>query len=908
MLLETKNIQKIDINGLYKHFSDCYIWRERYDYIVEKQNEILPFLKDSSYNILEHLDEIQKMLNYIIVENSWTVYKESDFISQSSYRESLLNIMEDYYYIVNNKIWEKRRKWNNKTLHIKDFFLNGGAFWFVWFYEDFEKSKKICESLLSALWISYEKDFLTLQNLELIKKYFHSTPQWIWKINTIDEKVHYLLYQFILSNIILNNIVDSSNTEAISLPQNIFIYLFTFFNHSLLCTKTFLLHTEDFEDFIEIKKIEKILPENIHRMTLWIFIKSFLYKNYYKNNLLSWKKIFLYLQHNDLFLANKNIPYPQTFELIQSVQDEETLSKIWFFLQERKWMKIRDGVLKTLIENIIKTNHIISYNVLNLSIRYIENWFPINDIVSLWEESLKKVQNFVWNKMVLLQELIKNPWYLEEKEKKDYIDTLRKDLIYLSDDDEWKNIIFDILDTSFEKLLDDLKIEILSIKIKYNIDEKISFAKKIFKNNLENLTFKWDILSQLELTFAKDLLYKIDIYEYIFSLQENDISYMLIIFQHLQLPKNISYKAFLELSDILFKKRKFIAQIIYGKNRITLDDLHQELESKKIFQKINTGFQSILSPELYDILKTTLKLNKKEYIDEKTVLVLDILKILDQKFYEDFVLYLDYLSYEACKNMYDILLLFKYYNFSIHSFSDYLLWQKSTSQIETCKKMIHNSLLEKISHKQEFQTEVLNFIKIADFKRFQEYILSIENQKQENNLPITTNEIDNYIFTIYNNGTTEQKEFLVRKLQIFLKNIINIMHPSQTTSTCNSGFWKWSGSYSEVIWNKVFKKLQKLSEENNNEYLKRILSLNLHTLLEVENISDINNGYHELKCLYIISLKKTDFQSLILFLYTVWEIMDEIVGESYADLTELKKYYQVYLEKEFKKLKRSLVI
>ena len=308
--------------------------------------------------------------------------------------------------------------------------------------------------------------------------------------------------------------------------------------------------------------------------------------------------------------------------------------------------------------------------------------------------------------------------------------------------------------------------------------------------------------------------------------------------------------------------------------------------------------------ELYEILHHYIEQKYWNFHRYEIYNIIEIWKKIDQNFKEDFVLHLEYYNDEKLKIFNEIISLLKFYKINILSFQEYYSLNLDKQSLDFLQWFITNDVLESVKNIPEFKEKIFDFLQWWSQESFQSYMTNITKKTATREYNFT-NKWDEKLVWVYLYGNDEEKEKIVKKIKFFLSNLSDRIHPSQTTSTCNSQFWKWSWSYSEVIWNYIIKKLYQWTNESNNEYLERILSLTLTWVFNVQNMSDVNRN-HELRCLYNACETMNEEKMFFSFLEDIEVLMGKISWESALDLGELQKYYNNIFKEELKKIKKTL--
>mgnify|MGYP003564177008 CR=1 FL=1 len=103
-------------------------------------------------------------------------------------------------------------------------------------------------------------------------------------------------------------------------------------------------------------------------------------------------------------------------------------------------------------------------SLLILFLKYISRGFKLEDLIKIWEKTLKIIDSNS-NAVNIIKESIKDPEYIYKIEKEEYINSLKKDFIYINEYSEGfleiKNIIenyFNILYLCIKSLYFSLKV------------------------------------------------------------------------------------------------------------------------------------------------------------------------------------------------------------------------------------------------------------------------------------------------------------------------------------------------------------------------------------------------------------------------------------------------------------------
>lgn len=908
-MLEKKVIPQNDYDAekIYKIWID-EINKKSYSFLLNK-NFVIPYIYNPENNILDNLskaDDFFDSLFKVLLENPDQSHRF--FFSHPPKNSFIFVLLDDYIYnlygVRNSEVFDD----DEKTI------------WMLKFQFDLykknreeknysktaEKHNEIEERIIRFFqysWYDYDAEIYTLKNLQFIHTYFSKNT-----LCEVEDMFFYCIYGYILSIIIVSNvandivpIVDFDALKEVYQDDLIFFF-WAFLNHSLYCGNGF----KRFDGAFDVFERRKIKDELWEKYTLWdieLFQKSIVYNEYYTQWKIKYPKVLeLILDNPELFLTFKGIPYKKVFDLLLTLDNDEIISNIGLFFQERKSMKMKEKVLLFLIENIVKTNQVIKQEFLILSLKFLDVGFDNNLILSLPIELLQKVAEYNWDQKRLLAQLIENPNYLEDQEKNKILETLKFDLEFLEDDCDGKNEILDFIENASVMSVEDLKIWILSIFIQFSLEEKIAFNKKIFKNSKENISQKLRFLQLLVLSSIGQLYKKEEILVSIFSQCDEDMKFIVFIFSRLHLPEHITLKNFDELLSIILSKKKYISEIVKGKEQISIEELKEILDSKKIKSGLIYSLKDVFWTDNFDLLTEILHLNQEHLNIEKIYIILEIGKKLSEEMKEDFILHLDNFSTEVLRIMNECINLYKYFRIQYTHFHEITLLNHSPEKIQILKSHITNNVLESVKNFWEFKEMILLYFMDGNIENVKKYISELNKEVK---IYQTHNEFDQKIVDIYLNGSDDEKEALVNRLTTFLQSIIMYMSPCITSTTCNSGFWPGSGTYSELLWNYFFRKMLKTWLESNDEYLKRILSLNFITLTWVATLWDMNSNF-ELKTLCNTYEKFSWEKAFFEILHELSNVLESIVGSTFLDLKDLQKYYNWLLKKELRKIKRSL--
>lgn len=877
---------------------------------LSDRSKIFPFFKDPASNILNSLQEVDLFFDGMFSILLSDAQNASEFYNSYPPKDnSIYILMNDFIWLHG---WENVYVWDLEDYRWAQFLkfqydsykniIQKSSFSLR--KNDFLITQEKIQQFFLINEINADQEIYTLNNLMLIYD-FMKTPD----LTQVELDFCEIVLWFIVSVIFSSNLKDVipnyatlDEVHSACESKELMFYIW-FTNHILSCSLLMKQEEWVFEVF-ERRKMKKEFHDNYSLSHLETFQKSYVYKKYYSEWKIENKYLAkIILDHPDLFIAFKNIPHSKVFQFLLDHQDENFYIKVSLFLQEKKWIKIKDEVWVFLIKNIYQTHQILDSEHLNIALKYFHLWLDNDKILAIDRSTLLRVWEYLWDKKTLLTKLFDDPDYLTKVEKIEFISQVMFDVSFLPDSLWIKEEINKIIEQKDSLSLDDLKLHILTIRIFHWLDEIIAYHKRIFRNSNENIEKKVWFLEKLSSTSLSKTHKKDDIYAEIFSQDIDKIEDICFVVEHLVLPENISVKNFFELCDLIFQKKRYVYELFEKHMLLTLQELENYLDSRKIRHEVLWTLKTVFWND-FSVVSDALWLTSQSLDYEKIYIVLDIVKKIPQELCEDFILYLDILTTQDLRNILEFIVLFKYFRITVSDFQEYIIAENTQEKLDFLKTEITNKILDGIKNPVEWKDVIQTYLDDFDGNKVLEYISSLEKTVE---IFHVYNEYDKYILNMYQNGTMEQKIQLVNSIEEFLLDILDFMHPSQTTSTCNLGFWKWSGSYSEVIWNHIFKKLPNISCLGPDDYLRKILSLDFTQMINIGSLSDFN-GNHELKCLYLACSKFEWKKSIISFLYELWELITQISGESYMNLTELQKYYQVWLEKSIRKLKRSLGI
>lgn len=660
-------------------------------------------------------------------------------------------------------------------------------------------------------------------------------------------------------------------------------------------------------DFLILKR--KFAKLNKNNKVLKIFFESYLNHSFLKEKV-DWIEFLLLdfiLENPKLFLHKEKIPYKKLFDKLYSIQcNIELLDKIINSFKTRDLKNLSEDVLLSIVDFIIKENQILINWDFELFVKYINFWFSSEEIERCWMECLRKIDKHRNpDKKMLLRWLLSNPDFLEILEKREIIDELKKEIMYLFEQWEWKDELEEILEGFEDYSLDELKVEILSIKTRYNLDEKIDFRKKLFWDE-DFIEQKSVALEILERNF-KDLINYKEIINFIFSYDIKVVEFIVFLSLKVDFLNNISKKDFEILINKLYPKELYIRTLLNWE-KINIKELCWMLDIEKVRNDLVLKIKSIFKEELSKELIDKLWLQFDNFNIKRIQLLINIWKRLSENFKEELViLYLSELSNEKLEYLEILFGLFKFANISIEGYSeDFWDFLKiSREKINRLKELITKDVIDKVwLLVWELEKVVFPFLKWW----YEEDLINFINQINWNDLDIVPeNKIDAKILEIYRKWTEEEKENLVRKITDFLNWIINNFHPDNTSSTNHSWFWRWSWNYTRKILNYIIRRLLKNENESIYEYLDRIFKLNFQKVIWLinEKNSDLKQLKNLLKaCLWF------DWNYLLIDLLVkiAYIILNLSNTEDNIDLKSLSQYYQEVLNQELEKLKRSLGI
>lgn len=863
---------------------------------------------DIENNLLDNLENLDTYFWSLFTLILWEEKDYDFFLSDKKY-EYYFCLYEMYCKVIFWVDLSKGKHKNNMYEYGYKYFLSlyekySANNWFKYKADQINITNVKIQEFLLLQWITLDISILKKENILEIIRVLENNTFFDSEITFIKNIITYLSFILITNSFldawkVMTTIDDMTDNENIEKLNWLYLYSVSLIAYSNKINND----TISYKDLDERRKLKNILWEYITIEEIIRFEKSYLYFNYFKDKEFhNYEVLKIFIKNYDLFLNIKTIPCKKIFDLLLSINDQEIIEKISNFFNERKHIKIKEDVLLEIIENLIKTNFILNKENSELIFKYIHLWIHIWDIFKIWINQLIELNNYPGDKKNLIKELLINPEYLINLEKIKIINELKIDIKYLHPDEESKILLEYIISHYSDYNLDTLVINILTIKIKSQLDEKIHFAKKILRNSKEKLTEKLLLLDILKNNFST-FKHSEDILFLIFSYPITKIHFIVKILPFIDFWENISVANFSTLIELLITKETYIKNLSIEK-KLTIDELNALLDSKTLKEDLVLKLKNTYNTEQFDILYTELKLHSSHLDIEKISLIIDIWNKLDEIFKEDFILHLESLSIKHLKFLSELIPLFKFYKINIWSFNEYLKISDNIDNLQILKNIITNNFLKNILNISDFKKEIILFLNKWNLNKLNEYIL-LWNKKDI--IHISDNEYDQKLIDIYLNGTMEEKEIFVKKITIFLTNIISRLHPSLTTSTKNFSFWPGSGSYSEIILNYILKRLMKITTESIDIYLERLLLLNGKELFNIENISDIKWS-HELKCLYKTLDGNNENKALFKFLFDIEKIMWDISWESYVNLTALQKYYNSVLKEELKKIKRSLDI
>lgn len=727
--------------------------------------------------------------------------------------------------------------------------------------------------IINSIWLEFNENIFDKNNLDIIQKYKKNNILTKELDNFLDLITMYIFVWIIFSNY-LSRSKELNDDEKIK---------WIFF--CVLIYKISQKIKEKQEDVIHLFDKNNILKELWQNYTikdLNIFEESFYVKNYFIE--LAKKPetypiledinfMRLLIDNKDIFLWKKDIKYKRLLDLILEIKNPNTLLKVKEILFWLKSLKLKEDFLINSVEILIKSNNILDTLDIKLFLKYISRGFKLEDLIKIWEKTLKIIDSNS-NAVNIIKESIKDPEYIYKLEKEEYINSLKKDFIYINEYSEGFLEIKNIIEKSNEYSLNDLKVHILEIKLKYNLDEVIEFNKKILKNIKESEVSDYlNLLYKLSIYF-NDFKNKDKILEKIFTKNKEFVEFVSFLIEHIDINSDITEineKTFISYFEIL-EQNKFYIKDFLNTNDKKYDILFllNQIKTIEVENDLNTKLNDLFWDESMELLNTYIDNSSDKNLTK--ILIINIWKLLPESMFEDFVLNIETLKLNDLKNLEKIINLTKYYKLDIKDFEIYLnIFQKySDKKYNYLLDNLNNSILNQIENKTEFLDVLLNFFNYWNEDIIQKYIKSFN---KKNDFIIYENDLDNRVNNIYLNWNLKEKENLVFKINQILETLAFVIHPKHTTSTRNNNFWKWSWSYSEVLHNYIIRKLKKHSNEGINDYLFRILNTDIPTLIDVK-ANDIN-WYFELWSLVDIWNK---YKSKI-WLFNILEIVNLIIND-----------------------------
>lgn len=583
------------------------------------------------------------------------------------------------------------------------------------------------------------------------------------------------------------------------------------------------------------------------------------------------------IENHSIFLWKSEIKfenlYKILFNLSQNKNNNEILEKINLYLIDLFPLNLSQESVIMLINNVINT-----WKILNIE--------TINEVK--WKTST--------NIDDIIENLISNPDYIEEIRKKELIAKITDDLKFIDDNNEWKNELTKLLKDPNIVSYDNLKISQLSIYTKYNLDTIIAENKRIlwnYENDLEKISILF-LLNNIFFNFNNKLWFYLILIDI-----NNEILYKLMdLFEKINIPEDISIENFKTLVNILLENEEFYSDIINSEEKINFNDLKDLVNVEKLKNTLNLTLKTLLSDDEISLIWRYTRNTKM--LSE----IITLLKKIPEALKLDLVIKLSLKVYNLndLKNLVSIIWYFNYINIlSLVNIDELFLWLDVFDRFIKLKNILTNKIILNFTNIVELKDLIINFLKSWNIDTLN---LSDSWENTSSNA-LLSNEIDLKIYDIFQNWTTEQKEKLWRIIWLLFRDLIQSLHPSIITSTSNSWFWPWSWSYIDYITSYIFKKLQKKSDESIDEYLYRILNINLKETIGLENINDINGNYH-LKVIFWL-IEELSNLWIVEVLELITSLFDKIqLNDSNTDLTNLKNHYSNTLSNELKKLKRSL--
>lgn len=583
------------------------------------------------------------------------------------------------------------------------------------------------------------------------------------------------------------------------------------------------------------------------------------------------------IENHSIFLWKSEIKfenlYKILFNLSQNKNNNEILEKINLYLIDLFPLNLSQESVIMLINNVINT-----WKILNIE--------TINEVK--WKTST--------NIDDIIENLISNPDYIEEIRKKELIAKITDDLKFIDDNNEWKNELTKLLKDPNIVSYDNLKISQLSIYTKYNLDTIIAENKRIlwnYENDLEKISILF-LLNNIFFNFNNKLWFYLILIDI-----NNEILYKLMdLFEKINIPEDISIENFKTLVNILLENEEFYSDIINSEEKINFNDLKDLVNVEKLKNTLNLTLKTLLSDDEISLIWRYTRNTKM--LSE----IITLLKKIPEALKLDLVIKLSLKVYNLndLKNLVSIIWYFNYINIlSLVNIAELFLWLDVFDRFIKLKNILTNKIILNFTNIVELKDLIINFLKSWNIDTLN---LSDSWENTSSNA-LLSNEIDLKIYDIFQNWTTEQKEKLWRIIWLLFRDLIQSLHPSIITSTSNSWFWPWSWSYIDYITSYIFKKLQKKSDESIDEYLYRILNINLKETIGLENINDINGNYH-LKVIFWL-IEELSNLWIVEVLELITSLFDKIqLNDSNTDLTNLKNHYSNTLSNELKKLKRSL--
>lgn len=758
------------------------------------------------------------------------------------------------------------------------------------------------QTLLAWRWFQIDIEYISQQKIcEFITFLEHS-------LILPEEKEFYTAIVYYLCNLlIVHNLLWSQHhlSTLDDIPKNPHNNPWSqlyFFSLSLIAQADFILqHEWDYTFWNQIARLHSIVWNNVSLWHLKKIQKSFLYQNYFLPWLIKNESLFqLAIQHEKLFVHEKHIPYQKLFDRLNIISDTRRIKKIGLFLEISKKYKCSEDSLIDIVNTVLKYNRKIDTWDIELILSFISLWWKIEFLFRIWFDTLRELKTYPFQKQKeLFEQLTINPNYFVHLKKIKIIDEFKEELSFLHEYEEWKMKWIEIINNISKYSVDDLKLNILTIKIYYNLDEKMKWNKKIFHNNQENIWEKL-LLLDIGMNYFQDFDNKEDILIFIFSYTLEEINIILDISAKIDFWKQINIKNFSSLIYLFLSKRTYMKNL-NTEEKISVENISKILDSKTLQENIYTQLKHIYKKDLYEIIIDLEWWSVEKWEIEKISLIIDIWKKIDENFKEDFILHIENLSNEDLKNTYEIITLFKFYKINILFFSEYLDINKKYFFLSPLKNILTNEVLNNINQKIELKKIIYEYLNSWNIQIVEKFISNIWNKTTTLS---SKNEYDQNIIDIYLHGNSQEKDMLIKKITIFLTKFIADLHPIHTTSTRNMSFWPGSGTYTYVILNYILKKLVKNENESHNEYLQKILSLNVIDIINIQNISHVNWN-HELKCLYKACCEEETLKNipLITFLENIEIMIGKIYWEMFLDLSTLQKFYSWLLKDSLKKMK-----